>query len=332
MRRFVTFLLTSIFIAGFCGFFAIQSLVTYTRDTDAVVSTARAAGLRQTSVDLATEVIYQELHDSPILANVPRPQIALAVNGVITDAWVDGLVRDAHAGVVAAIDGRGETAEIDLGPTKDSLSSAFDRLGQRARAECAEIFGREQCVDSTKSRAAMTAYRLSVNEAIRRIPERLDLVAAPMAAIEATGQADRVDAVIDMDTLRRHLSDLGALRWLGLAALGGGLVLIALVNWRPAGRTLQATGTALTAAAIAYLVLARLVAWIAPRVITGAGDRVRAQYAEEGATAAIVVGGLERMLAELVAHALGMASVVVIACAIAGVLMLLASRFFPRGS
>jgi hypothetical protein len=296
-----------------------------------VVDTARDAGLHQTSVDLATEVIYEELRSSPQLANVPRSQIALAVRGVITDRWVEGVVRDAHVGVVAAIDGSGDTAEIDLSATKDSLSSAMTMLAARARAECAAILGPEPCVSSAKAQIAMAAYQRSVRAAIQRIPERVDLLAPAVAAIDASGQAERVEAIIDINTLRSRLSDLGALRWLGLAALGLGLVLIALVNWRPAGRTLQATGQALVTAAVAYLVLARLAIWIGPRVLTSAGQRVRAQHADVGATATIVVDGLERMLVELVVRALGMSWGVVIACAIAGALLLLASRFFPRG-
>jgi hypothetical protein len=327
MRRLVTYLLTSLFIAGFCGFFAIQSLVTYARDTNAVVATARDAGLRQSSVDLATELIYEELRGTPQLASVPRPQVAVAVGTVITERWVEGVVRDAHTGLVAALDGAGDTAEIDLEPTKDGLFAAFTQLGARIQAECVAILGPEPCVSNGKSRAAMAAYLLGVRSAIQRIPERVDL----LAPLEASGQAERVEALIDIDTLRRRLTDLGALRWLGLAALGVGLVLIALVNWRPAGRTLQATGAALAAAAVTYLVLAKIVGWLAPRLIAGAGERVRAQHADLGASATIVMDGLERMLAELLVRSLGMAREVVIACAIAGVLLLVASRFFPRG-
>jgi hypothetical protein len=330
MRRLVTFLLTLIFVAGFCGFFAIQSLVTYARDTDAVVATARAADLRRTSVELATEVIYEELSSSAMLANVPKQQLAVAVREVITDQWVEGTVRDAHAGLVAALDGAGagDRAEIDLGPTKDSLSKAFALLGARARAECAAILGPGPCVSSAKAKVAMAAYQVSVQTAIRRIPDRVDL----LAALEASRQAERVETLIDPGTLRRRLNDLGALRWLGLAALGVGLVLIALVNWRPAGRTLQATGRALGVAAVAYLLLAWVVTWLGPRLIEGAGDRMRVQHAGEGATATIILDGAERMLAELVVRALDMARGVVIVCAIAGVLLLVASRFFPRGN
>lgn len=327
MRRLVTYLLTSLFIAGFCGFFAIQSLVTYARDTTAVVATARSAGLRQTGVDLATELIYEELRGTPQLATVPRLQVSMAVGSVITDHWVEGAVRDAHAGLVTAIDGRGDTAEIDLEPTRASLLAAFTQLGTRIQAECAAILGPEQCVSSAKSRAAMAAYLLGVRSAMQRIPERVDL----LAPLEASGQAERALAIVsDIETLRRRLGDLGALRWFGLAALGVGLVLIALVNWRPAGRTLQATGVALTAASVTYLVVAKVLAWLTPRLVATVGERVRAEHADLGASATIVIDGLERMLAELVVRSLGMAREVVIACAIAGVLLLLCSRFFPR--
>jgi hypothetical protein len=331
MRRLVTFLLILIFSAGFCGFFAIQSLVTYARDTDAVVATARSADLRRTGVDLATNVIYDELRSSRLLANVPKQQLAVAVREVMTDDWVAGTVRDAHAGLVAAIDGAGDTAELDLGPTKDSLSRAFAQLGARALAECAAFLGPGPCVSSAKAKVALAAYQASVQMAIRRIPERVDLLAAPGAATDASGPAARIGAIIDVDTLRRRLNDLGALRWLGLAALGVGLVLIALVNWRPAGRTLQATGTALTAAAISYLLLARLVTWLTPRLIAGFGEGVRDQHADAGATTTIVMDGLERMLTELAVRALDMPRGVVFLCAIGGVLLLVASRFFPRG-
>lgn len=327
MRRLLTLLLTSIFIAGFCGFFAIQSLVTYARDTGAVVATARAAELRRTGVELATEAIHEELRSSPQLASVPRQQVALAVGEVITDRWVESTVRDAHASLVAAVDGAGATAEIDLGPTKDGLTAALAALGERARAECAVILGPGPCVSGAKAKLAMAAYQLGVRSAMQRIPERVDL----LAALASSGPGERAAAIVDVDALRRRLSDLGALRWLGLVALAAGLLLIALVNWRPAGRTLAATGTALAAAAVAYLVLARLASWIAPRVIASLGERVRAQHADAGATASIAVDGLERMLAELVTRALDMAGSVVIVCAIAGALLLVASRFFPRG-
>jgi len=329
MRRLVTSLLTLIFIAGFCSFFAVQSLVTYARDTDAIVATARAADLRRTGVELVTDVIYQELSGSARLANVPKQQLAVAVREVITEPWVEGAVRDAHAGLVAALDGAGDDAGdragFDMKLTKDSLSRAFVLLGEQVRAKCAVILGPGPCVSSDKAKRAMVAYQNGVQAAIRRIPDRVSL----LAALEASGQAERVDAIIDVDTLRRQLDDLGALRWVGLATLGLGLVLIALVNWRPPGRTLQATGTALTAAPIAYLLLARLGTWLGPILIEGAGERVRAQYA--GATAKILTDGMERMLAELVVRALDMARGVVIVCAIAGVLLLVASRFFPRG-
>jgi hypothetical protein len=328
MRRLVTYLLTLIFVAGFCGFFAIQSLVTYARDTDAVVDTAKAAKLRDTAVSLTAGMIHAELRSSAQLGNVPKAQLTAAVEQVITDDWVAGTVRDAHAGLVAAVDGAGHTAEIDLGPTKDSLSKAFALLGVSAIKRCAEFLGTGPCSSSAKAKVAMAAYQLSVQTAIRRIPERVNL----LAALEASGQAERVEAFIDVDGLRRRLNDLGALRWLGLAALGVGLALIALVNWRPPGRTLQSTGTALIVAGVAYLVVARVMTWLTPRLVEGAIEPMRAQHADQGATATVILDGMERMLTELVVRALNMASGVVLVCALGGVLLLVASRFFPRGN
>ena len=328
MRRLVTFLLTLIFIAGFCGFFAVQSLVTYARDTDAVVDTARAAKLRDTAVELTAGAIHAELRSSAQLGNVPRGQLTEAVRLVLTDDWVEGTVRDAHAGLVAAFDGAGHTAEIDLRPTKDSLSRAFAQLATMARDKCAVVLGTGPCSSGNKAKAAMDAYKQSVKTAIGRIPERVNL----LAALEASGQAERVDAFIDVDGLRRRLNDLGALRWLGLAALGVGLMLIALVNWRPAGRTLQATGRALIVAAVVYLLLARVLTWLTPRLIDSGMKPLRAQHADQGATALTILDGIERMLEELVVRALNMASGVVLVCALGGVLLLVASRFFPRGN
>jgi hypothetical protein len=326
MRRLVTLALIIVFVAGFCGFFAMQSLILYARDADAMIATARAARLRQASVDLATEVIYEELRRSPHLANVPRPQITLVVGQVITDRWVEETVRGTHHSVMTAVQGAGDTAVLDLGPTKASLAKAFALLGARARAECAAILGPKPCVSSAKAKVAMAAYLASVQVAIQRIPERIEL----LAAIEASGQAERLDAFVNMDSVRGRLRDFGKLRWLGLAVLGAGLVLIALLNWRPPGRTLQATGAALASAAVTYLVVSRLVAWLGPGLLAGQVARVRVQQPDESAAVTIVIEGLQRMLAELVVGALGVARPAVIACALAGALLLVASRFFPR--
>jgi hypothetical protein len=328
MRRLVTYLLTLIFIAGFCGFFAVQSLVTYARDTDAVVETAKAANLRETAVTLTAGAIHAQLSSSTKLGKVPKVQLTAAVGQVISDSWVESTVRAAHTSLVAALDGAGQTAEIDLRPTKASLSTAFALLGTSAIKRCAEFLGTGPCSSGPKATAAMAVYTRSVQAAIERIPERVDL----LAALQASGQAERVGAFIDVDGLRHRLNELGRLRWLGLAALAVGLVLIALVNWRPAGRTLQATGTALVLAAVAYLILAKVLGWLAPRVIEGAIEPVRAQHQDQGATATVILDGLERMLTELVVRALNMASGVVLVCALGGVLLVVASRFFPRGN
>jgi hypothetical protein len=328
MRRLATFLLTSIFIAGFCGFFAIQSLVTYARDTEAVVDTAKAANLRKAAVELTAGAIHAELQRSTRLGKVPKLQLTVAVGDVISDRWVEGAVRDAHTALVAALDGAGDKAEIDLRPTKDSLASAFALLGASAIKRCAEFLGTGPCSSGPRAAVAMATYTRGVKAAVESIPDRLDL----LDALEASGQAKRVQALVNVDDLRRRLNDLGALRWLGLAALGVGLVLIALVNWRPAGRTLQATGTALILAAVVYLVLARVGMWLVPRLIDGAIEPVRVQHADQGTTATIILDGLQRMLTELVVRALNMASGVVLVCALGGVLLLVASRFFPRGN
>lgn len=331
MRRLVTALLTVAFVLGFWGYFAVRSLLAYARDTEAVVVTARAAGLRETSVALATEMIHQELVRSPRLLDVPRPQIAMVVGEVITDRWVDSVVRAAHASAVAAIDGAGDTAVIELGPTKDSLTTAFAGLATRARAECAAILGPARCESSTEARAALVAYQASVRAAIRRIPDRIEI----LRALEASGQAGRldgIDAIIDVQTLRRRLADLDTLRWAGLAVLIACLLGIALVNHRPLGRMLQATGVALTGAAVTYLVTTRLVAWLGPELLASRLAAVRAQQPATSAAATIAMDGVQHVLVEMAVRALGMATGVVVWCAIAGVLLLCASRFVPRSA
>ena len=328
MRRLITALLTIVFVLGFCGYFAVRSLLAYARDTEAVVVTARAAGLRETSVTLAAEMIHQELVRSPKLLDVPRPQIAMVVGEVITDRWVDSVVRAAHASVVTAIDGAGDTAAIDLKPTKDSLTAAFARLASRARAECAGILGPERCESSNEARVALVAYQASVRAAIRRIPDRIEI----LTALEASGQAERLDAIIDVETLRRVLADLDTLRWIGLAVLAVCLLAIALINHRPLGRMLQATGTALTGAAVTYLVTSKLVAWLGPDLLAGQLAAVRARQPGASAAANIAMDGVQHVLVEMAARALGMATGMVIGCAIAGVLLLCASWFFPRSA
>lgn len=328
MRRLVTALLTIVFVLAFCGYFAVRSLLAYARDTEAVVATARAAGLRETSVTLATEMIHAELVRSPRLLDVPRPQIALIVGEVITDRWVDTVVRAAHASVVAAIDGAGASATIDLEPTKQSLTTAFAGLASRARAECAAILGPERCESSSEARAALAAYQSSVRAAIRRIPDRIEI----LTALAASGPAERLDAIIDVETLRQRLADLDTLRWIGLAALIACLLAIALVNHRPLGRLLQATGAALTGAAVTYLAASKLLAWLGPDLLARQLAAVRAQQPETSAAAGIAMDGVQRVLIEMAARALGMASGVVIACAIAGVVLLCTSWFFPRSA
>lgn len=332
MRRLVTALLTIVFVLAFCGYFAVRSLLAYARDTEAVVATARAAGLRETSVTLATEMIHAELVRSPRLLDVPRPQIALIVGEVITDRWVDTVVRAAHASVVAAIDGAGDSAgpsaAIDLEPTKHSLTTAFAGLASRARAECAAILGPERCESSSEARAALAAYQSSVRAAIRRIPDRIEI----LTALAASGPAERLDAIIDVETLRQRLADLDTLRWIGLAVLIACLLAIALVNHRPLGRLLQATGAALTGAAVTYLAASKLLAWLGPDLLARQLAAVRAQQPETSAAAGIAMDGVQRVLIEMAARALGMASGVVIACAIAGVVLLCTSWFFPRSA
>lgn len=328
MRRLVTALLTIVFVLCFCGYLAVRSLLAYARDTEAVVATARAAGMRETSVALATEMIHQELVNSPRLLDVPRPQISLVVGEVITDRWVDSLVRAAHASVVTAIDGAGDTAAIDLAPTKDSLTTAFAGLASRARAECAAILGPERCTSSTEARAALVAYQASVRAAIRRIPDRIEI----LTALEASGQAERLEGIIDVETLRRRLADLDTLRWAGLAVLIACLLCIALVNHRPLGRMLQATGAALTGAAVTYLVTTKLVAWLAPELLARQMAIARAEQPGTSAAATIAMDGVQEVLIEMTVRALGMATGVATVCAVAGVLLLVTSRFLPRGA
>jgi hypothetical protein len=326
MRRLVTALLTLAFVPCFCGYVAMLSLLAYARDTDAVVASARAAGLRETSVALATEMIHQELVRSPKLLDVPRPQIALVVGEVITDPWVESVVRVAHASVLRALDGAGDTAAIELGPTKEGLTRAFTALAGRARTECAAILGPARCESSAEARAALAAYQASVRAAIRRIPERVEI----LGALAATGPAERLQGIIDVDTVRRRLADLDTLRWAGLAALIGCLLCIALVNRRPPGRMLQATGAALAGAALTYLAISKLLVWLAPDLLARELAAVRAEQPGTSAAASIAMDGAQQVLIEMTVRALSMATSAVIACAVAGALLLVAGRLSSR--
>lgn len=328
MRRLLTLLLTLLFSAGFFAFFAVSGVLTYARDTPAVVDTARAADLHASAVALVAETIHDELRRDPRLAQVPRPQIAFIAGQVITAEWFETTLGDTHASLVAAVDGAADTAIIELEPTKQHLATAFRALAAQAGAECAQILGPGPCRSSADARRAMDAYQLGVSAAIARIPARIDLVAAVQTILQASGQAERVERVVSTGDLRRRLGDLRTLRWLGLGVLAVCLLLIATLNSRPLRRMTRATGAALLGAAAVYLLTARLIAWAGPDLITAELSRLQAQRA--GDAGGIAAEALLRLLLEMTARSLDASASPVITCAIVGAALLVASLLLPR--
>lgn len=330
MRSVLTFLLSLLFSAGFFAFFAVSGVLTYARDTPAVVDTARAADLHARAVALVTETIHDELRRDPRLAGVQRPQIAFVVGQVLSVDWFESTLRATHASLVAAVDGAASTAVIDLEPTKQHLASAFRALGARAGAECAQILGAGACHSSADARRAMDAYQIGVRAAIARIPAQIDLVAAVQAVLRASGQAARVERVVSTGELRRRLGDLRTLRWIGLGVLGLCLLLIAALNSTPLARMMRATGAAVLGAAAVYLAVAKLVAWAGPDLVAGKITELQARHAGAGKTGQIAVEGMLRLFTEMIARTLDASASVVILCAVAGAALLLASLLFSR--
>ncbi len=332
MRSFITLIATWLFIFGFVGFFAISALLGFARDSDEVVATAHAAEVRENAVALTAELVAQELSRDPRLKLVPRAQIAAVIDGVIAPAWFDDTLRDAHSGLVHAVDSaRGEgDAVIELGPTKRRLRGAFGDLKQRARSECEKLVGPKPCSDSAEAGRIVTSYQKAANAAIGRLPDEIDILDGIERAL-AEGQAKTgVATPVDAPTVRDWLTDVQRLRWLGLAVLIAGLVLIAVINSERWSRVFWSVGRALALASGVYLAISQLLPWAGPRWILPYLAELRARADITDRVDTIFAEGAQRLALELTARALSRAADVALVCFIAGVVLWIVGLLFKR--
>ncbi|RMH43789.1 MAG: hypothetical protein D6689_04195 [Deltaproteobacteria bacterium] len=221
MRALVTWPLTILFAVAFSTFALVDSVARYAADADAVVATARRAGVRDRAAEAATAWLYERVRAEPAFADASRPAIRQMVDGVVTDAWLDETLRRAHAAAMAAVDGARDRAAIDLRATKAALAGAVEDLVARAAAACAELAGPKACADDRRARSLMAAFRARGRRAIAQIPDEIDLA---RAVARDGGDAAR------LDELRAWIGDARALWWAGLAALAVCLALLAAVN------------------------------------------------------------------------------------------------------
>ncbi|ACY17018.1 hypothetical protein [Haliangium ochraceum] len=326
MRGLLTSILWLGFVLGFLGFFAMRSVVDYARDTDAVLASARSADLRSTASEVTTQIIMDELAEHKLLSRVPRMQVTSVVDRVIDHGWFEGTLRDTHESLARAIDGAGDTATLELGPTKLRLIAAFAELAARVRQECAAVLGPGLCKSKARAGAAVAAYVASVRATVKALPERVEI----LRSLERLEGDPRVSAIADVDTMRRWAADVRVLRWAGLGLLAVCLLLMAWLNANPRAQMARVLGGALAAAAGSYLVIATLLERFGADLLAAEWSRQAAAQGQTSAVAELVRDGSGRLLIEMLVDALGMVRTEVMVCAVVGVLLLLGGLVLGR--
>jgi hypothetical protein len=302
LRALVTAVASLLFIAGFPVVLFVDSAVRYGRDGEALVESARSAGLREALVDATAALVVSEVSRDPGLNAVNRLFIRGGIDHVLSAEWFDGSIRSVHAAAMTSARGAARTAEVDLEPFKRALSGRLGLVGARAADTCRQLFGSQQCADRGRAQQLIAGYRQRAHRATARIPDRLLLWP------DAAGGED--------------LDLLAAIRWVGLALIvASAIALLVLLRRRPA-----ALGAIIVAAAGTFLVLALALRLSA----SGPVSRFlieRAGLAQRGdPPITIATAGLQRFASEIVADATRDGLLVAAAVAAVGV-ALVATRY-----
>jgi hypothetical protein len=305
LRPLLTVFAAIVFIAGFPVVLFVDSAVRYARDDEALVSSARSAGLREALVDATATLVVSEVARDPGLNAVNRVFIRGGIDHVLSAEWFDGSIRSVHAAALTSARGAARTAEVDLEPFKRALSERLGLVSYRASDTCRQLFGAQPCADRGRAQQLITSYRQRAHRATTRIPDRLFLWP------DAAGGED--------------LGLLAAIRWVGLAlVVASAIGLLVLLRRRPA-----ALGAIVVTAAGAFLVLA-----LALR-LSASGPVSRFLIARAGIDqrgdqpVAIAAAGLQRFASEIVADATRDGMLMAAVLAVAGV-ALVATRYRRR--
>lgn len=267
MRSLFTAFMTFLFAVGFAGFFVVGSVLGYLADADAFVATAREAELRVAIVDAVEANTMANLAEDPLVSTIKATGFRTLVDRAITDEWLEGKLREVHGSVISAVDEATETAVIDLVATKLVLSDAVTEARANGTTTCESLFGAAACRSRTEIEARMTRFERSINLAISRIPDSVDLVELTSGVGQSTPEIARRTSEV-----RRTLGWIRALRWIALGLLAVGLLVIAVINAPSWARMMRAAGAALLSGAIFYVIVVFGYVTLASAALERAGE------------------------------------------------------------
>ncbi len=339
MRKFITAILTAVFVTGFFVYFALYAPLSLMRNGDAVREIASAASLREHVVEFTTETIHAEVRRDQRLRTVSKSALANMVGSVISEDWFDTTLRQVHTELIAAWDGIAQAPIVDLRQLKDRMHERVKVLSERSDAVCAQLLGAAACADRSRAAGAADAFRRHLDGAVSRLPQEIDL-AGVLDGGNGGDRGDRGRALawmrdgLEDEFVRRHMVEFTWFRWGGLGILALVLMLIAALNRRPGARLCRAVGGALFMASAVYLCVAHGIAWIGEDVVREQLAEVRAQQSAQlppevanDARAVIAARGAEAVIAAALPRVLmapqgqvwifGIAGIVLLVCAMA---------------
>ncbi|MBI5502187.1 MAG: hypothetical protein HY907_18225 [Deltaproteobacteria bacterium] len=280
MRILGTIVLGFLFLIAFGAFFLFQSVTGYPGDTEAVVSTLRAADVRTATLDTLeaqlTEKVRAEAED-PVFAEFALSQSRQVIDQVITDEWFYSTIGQAHRGLVDFLESGTDKVRIDLTETKDRLRRMLWEAGRHGVEVCDAVGGDRACYDSARDlQRTLEVYRRQVDATMAGVPDTVNLT---WLLTRGGVEPGAVEGSSELAEAREGLQRLAMVRWAGLGALLLLLGLIVLVNMRSLPRMMVNAGIVLALASAVYLgAVSALSAWL--------GDAMEEKVAAERAEAA----------------------------------------------
>jgi len=212
LRYLVNALAGAAFVIGLPAVLLVDSAVRYAESGEALVESARSAGLREAMVDATAALVVGEVARDPTAAAVDRVFVRGAVDRVLSAEWFDDTIRSIHA---AGLAGVSRAAGADLEPFKAALRERLGLLEERAGSACRDLFGETPCRDRSRAQELIAAYQRRAQRAVARIPDHI------LIWRDAGGAED--------------LGLLVTARWAGLGLLLTSALALALANRRRPG-------------------------------------------------------------------------------------------------
>jgi cell division protein FtsB len=245
-----------LFTVGFVVFFLFHSITSFPLETRAVVDTLRAADVRTAALDTLEAMLRKEIEDrpdDPVFAEFALGQARAQLEAVITDEWFYDTVAAAHQGMTDFVARGEDTVRIDLGDTKDRLTSLLFEAGRHGVEMCDAVGGGRECRSAARDfQRTLRRYRGQIDEAMDQVPDVVNLTW--LLSLGGAG-TDSIEQSPRLQDARRALQQLALARWFGLATLVVMLGLIALINKRSLQRMLVNVGLVAALAGATYLAI-----------------------------------------------------------------------------